>query len=552
MNKSIIVLFCWLILISSCSVVLSEITTKSDLGTKIYISNDNGLDGDGCGIDVAKQCKTIQYAINIFKNTHTIKRYNRRSDEDDEYVYSYPPLEISMDCGLYDSLGNSDINLFELDITLSSQQQQQQCDVLINNYNTNNTIFTVIKDPSHSQRDSASRFQNENNKNKDHTSQTLIHFKNLKSTYAKSNNHFGSFLYANTFHKELIIRIDIDQCEFNSSVPSHTTTIPESSLIAISGHYDAEAVEPRTFISIRKSKFSNHQGSNYKQLSSAGVLSIRSKANDVDLSVDSSVFSANTGGVISISSCHSFQLANSLISNNSQNNSAVHISNCKRFAIANTVFQSNRAKIGGALSITKSRGDIDSTQFKENTASSLGGAIHLSGQTHLSMRNTLFDGNIASQGGAIMSESRSSLEISQTNFTNNRAIVFGPSLYCSYSTVDIQGHDCIFQDNYHLGKYPKQIYQGVDCMNVLHEEPTCTFKGTNQTTLDEILSNGNCSRGWTNFFFDHFMTIICVSMVLIFALAFFTLASMSEKNLQAHRDHINQNQKTKPMDKKNK
>jgi len=520
----------------------TEINNDNNEITKIYISNDRGIDNDNCGTTIDDQCKTIQYAINIFKNTHTLKKY-MKNDGDQHALYSYPPLEISMDQGVYDSDGNSDINLYELIITFSAQQQEreegEQQHVVINNFNSNKTIFTVIKDPSHSQRDSVSRFSNDNDN--DHISQTQITFRNIKSTYTRSNNHFGSFLYANTHHTELIINVDIYHCEFNSSVPSHTKSQTESSLFAITGHYDAESKEPRTFIRIRDSKFNNHKGSNYNQLKSSGVLAIRSKSNDVVLDIDSSVFTDNTGGVISMSSCSSFTLTNSVFTKNLQDNSAIHLSNCKVFKLTNTSFQSNSANSqGGALSITRSSGIIDTCQFNENTAAQ-GGAIHVSGQSKVTIINTTLNANLASQlGGAIMSD-WSSIEIIKTNFTNNRAMLFGPAFYCAYSSVNIQGHECNFEDNYLLNKFPKQMYQGFDCVNVLYEEPTCTFKATNQTTLDTIVSNGNCSRGWTNFFFENFMTIIYTSMILFFFLAFYILSSMSKKNIESMKLNNNNN-----------
>ena len=96
-------------------------------------------------------------------------------------------------------------------------------------------------------------------------------------------------------------------------------------------------------------------------------------------------------------------------------------------AIQRCTFRGNAAATGGALAVvTESSVTIQSSQFKDNTASQEGGALTVATESSVTVQDSLFAHNAASDsGGAMLVTADASANIQASRFERNRALGLG-------------------------------------------------------------------------------------------------------------------------------
>ena len=182
------------------------------------------------------------------------------------------------------------------------------------------------------------------------------------------------------------------------------------------------------------------------------------------------------GGAISSGDMSNITVQQSLFKENTATYSggAIHIQKTQG-SFVNCTFERNSAKslphkmvFGGAISsVTKSKITMQQSLFKENTATYIGGAIHMQ-KTQGSFINCTFERNSAKSlphkimyGLAICSHHRSNITVQQSLFKENTVSYSGGAIYME----NTQGSflNCSFERNFAKSLLHKMVYGGAIC-----------------------------------------------------------------------------------------
>jgi len=180
----------------------------------------------------------------------------------------------------------------------------------------------------------------------------------------------------------------------------------------------------------------------------------RSEADDIELSVDNSIFrnneSSNDGGVFYIDG-GDFTFSNSLFENNVSNNGGVFYYYDGNLILYNCEFNNNNAGYRGVIYNGYGSLSISNSQFSYNT-SYRGGAIYVNRGTDLIIHNSEFTHNTSGrEGGAIYLENKAIGYFYETDFTQNSAGDEGGAIYLENDyddfELDLEFHFCNFINN---------------------------------------------------------------------------------------------------------
>ncbi|EAL66306.1 hypothetical protein DDB_G0282201 [Dictyostelium discoideum AX4] len=376
---------------------------------------------------------------------------------------------------------------------------------------------------------------------------------NLNIINCNFENDFNQFLNVKEISNQRV-QIIIKNSRF---IGTHQNSIPlDESSIKI------ESKQSSTHIEIENSIIKNIRGSNNSPWIS---LNLESKSNNGDIPMNANgifnkllikqtLFKDNIGsGSLLVSGFQIVEIFNSLFDSNEKYGITTTINNQNNNQNNNNHHQNinyNNNNGGGAISIINSgKILIDSSSFYKNYGRGLGGALFLNNiKQRITIIDSIFYENYAYNGGSIYVSNcndRCSLELQSNRIVNNVATLFGSSIYCSYSNVDFQDSNNKFENNIITAKnefelasssfrkfnFKRQIYHGFDCLVDLDQGgSTCNFKGTNETMVNEILMNPNCSgKSLSAFLLEHFELILILLFLIFITIIFILFLKISQK-----------------------
>ncbi|KAK5584670.1 hypothetical protein RB653_006286 [Dictyostelium firmibasis] len=376
---------------------------------------------------------------------------------------------------------------------------------------------------------------------------------NLNIINCNFENDFNQFLNVKETSNQRV-QIIIKNSRF---IGTHHNSIPldESSIKIQSTHSS-------THIEIENSIFRNIRGSNNSPWIS---LNLESKSNNGEivtnangvfnkLLIKQSLFKDNIGSSsLLVSGFQIVEILNSLFDSNERYNSLTAIS----LRYGDDASISSGGTGGGAISIINSgKILIDGTNFYKNFGRSLGGALFLKNiKQRITIIDSIFYENYANNGGSIYvsdCNDKCSLELQSNKIVNNVASLLGSSIYCSHSNIEFLDSNNRFENNIITAKneielastkrfsFKRQSYHGFDCLIDLDDGgSTCSFKGTNETMLNEILKNPNCSgKSLSSFLLEHFELIIIFLFLLFITIVFILFLKVSKKRQDNFKNFI--------------
>ena len=149
---------------------------------------------------------------------------------------------------------------------------------------------------------------------------------------------------------------------------------------------------------------------------------------------------AGSGGAVSIAMNGTAEISDCTFTDNSAGSmgGAIYCDHGE-LNITDCTFEKNKAACGGAVACMGTRITLegDSAAMKENTASVMGGAIHIQGQSILNIGDAMLADNEAARGGAI-SAYASEVNIHGT-LEGNTAARLGGGCYNSASMLNLNG-----------------------------------------------------------------------------------------------------------------
>ena len=181
---------------------------------------------------------------------------------------------------------------------------------------------------------------------------------------------------------------------------------------------------------------------------SAGAIYVH---NSTSISIDKSKFENNhvnySGGAIYFDGDNG-SISNSNFTNNKARYNGAACMNGENGNVNNCIFTNNTAtESAGALGWErKGNGNIEKNTFKNNNAPT-GGAIYQNSATNVTIANSIFESNTASEnGGAIFWDNGTKGKIIESTFKNNKADGFGGAIFSNDTDNEIISN-CLFENN---------------------------------------------------------------------------------------------------------
>ena len=250
-------------------------------------------------------------------------------------------------------------------------------------------------------------------------------------------------------------------------------TLHDSSIDIISSSFIGNRAWHGGVIAIDDSSFSisNSTFTNNNAVTCAGVISTKTDSFKISSSIfnnnranhggvmtvsgfsfiiDNSTFTNNRayfGGVMGVYYVYSFNIRNSVFSNNTAdgNGGVMDAEGVSSFNITDCTFTNNNATDSGGVMISfvssSSSFNIGNSVFNNNRADSNGGVITASaagGVFSFNITDCTFTNNNATGYGGVMRASFCSLTVSNCSFVKNKATQSGAVIWCSDRTVNVE------------------------------------------------------------------------------------------------------------------
>lgn len=194
---------------------------------------------------------------------------------------------------------------------------------------------------------------------------------------------------------------------------------------------------------------------------------------------------AQSGGAIELSRSANLTAFNSQFLNNSATGlgGAIYTSVKSSATVSSSAFSGNTALEGGAIyAIGASRVILNDVSSIDNTAQSFGGVVSVAATASLSILASNFTGNQAYTGGSVSVALYASMSISASTFEKNTAKDFGGAIYIDTRTHGIDtsivcSSNAFGSNNASGGSdiywvyYPWYAFQCTDCTDLLFQAP---------------------------------------------------------------------------------
>ncbi len=145
-------------------------------------------------------------------------------------------------------------------------------------------------------------------------------------------------------------------------------------------------------------------------------------------SEDGGAISAEGGGLLVVDAC-TFDANIASDGNATGSGGAIHVWQGTDLDLSNSAFDANSAELdGGALDLEDGTYSLRDNTFSENTATDLGGAIHIEVEGDLSIDGDIFDSNSAEWAGALYIRNETVADVAFASFIGNTAIERGGAI----------------------------------------------------------------------------------------------------------------------------